>query len=60
MFENEVTKGNTYGIRWFVLIEIWICNSQKVSLSSTSLIIYISFQYLSVIDLYCERLQLTK
>jgi hypothetical protein len=61
MFENEVTKGNIRDIKRFALIEIWIAIYQKkVSLSSTGLIIYISFQYSSYIDLCCKGLPLIK
>jgi hypothetical protein len=61
MFENEVTKGNIRDIKRFALIEIWIAIYQKkVSLSSTGLIIYISFQYSSYIGLYCKGLPLIK
>jgi hypothetical protein len=60
MFENEVTKGNIRDIKRFALIEIWIAIYKKVSLSSTGLIIYISFQYSSYIDLCCKGLPLIK
>ena len=60
MFENEVTKGNIRDIKRFALIEIWIAIYKKVSLSSTGLIIYISFQNSSYIDLCCKGLPLIK